>query len=189
MHTFLKKKSILEKPHRILFLEAAIFSWGIEEIFLLSMKDSLEIHLDCCQKNKCINECGNQTIIMCLSVLFITRIKWQPILSLPYFLTFVRDPQYNNVCVCVCVCIYICICLHICIHIYLYTCKYTSVYIYIYKYLYIYIYSHPQTDCFVLSELFSVARHAGRSKPGSKPVQLYVRLCFRPLVHQADHVG
>ena len=53
----------------------------------------------------------------------------------------------------------------------------------------IYIYSHPQTDCFVLSELFSVARHAGRSKSGSKPVQLYVRLCFRPLVHQADHFG
>ena len=53
----------------------------------------------------------------------------------------------------------------------------------------VYIYSHPQTDCFVLSELFSVARHAERSKPGSKHVQLYVRLCFRPLVHQADHVG
>ena len=51
------------------------------------------------------------------------------------------------------------------------------------------MYSHPQTDCFVLSELFSVARHAGCSKPGSKPVQLYVRLCFRPLVHQVDHVG
>ena len=33
------------------------------------------------------------------------------------------------------------------------------------------IYCHLQTDCFVLSELFSVARHAGRSKPGSKPVQ------------------
>ena len=48
-------------------------------------------------------------------------------------------------------------------------------------FIYIYIYSHPQTDCFVLSELFSVARHAGRSKLGSKPVQLYVRLCFRPL--------
>ena len=38
------------------------------------------------------------------------------------------------------------------------------------------IYCHPQTDCFVLSELFSVARHAGRSKPGSKTVQLYVVL-------------
>ena len=56
-------------------------------------------------------------------------------------------------------------------------------------YIYIYIYSHPQTDCFVLSELFRVARHAGRLKPGSIPVQLYVRLCFRPLVHQVDHVG
>ena len=41
---------------------------------------------------------------------------------------------------------------------------------------YIYIYCHPQTNCFVLSELFSVARHAGRSIPGSKPVRLYVRL-------------
>ena len=41
---------------------------------------------------------------------------------------------------------------------------------------------HPQTDCFVLSELFSVARHIGRSKPGSKPVQLYVRLNLKPLV-------
>ena len=47
----------------------------------------------------------------------------------------------------------------------------------------IYTYSHLQTDCFVLSELFSVARHAERSKPGSKPVQLYVRLSFRPLGH------
>ena len=59
----------------------------------------------------------------------------------------------------------------------------------IYIYIYIYIYCHPQTDCFILSELFSVARHAGYSKPGSKPVQLYVRLSFRPLGHQADHVG
>ena len=47
------------------------------------------------------------------------------------------------------------------------------------------VYCHPQTDCFVLSELFSVARHAGCSKPGSTPVHLY----FRPLGHQADHVG
>ena len=53
----------------------------------------------------------------------------------------------------------------------------------------IYIYSHPQTDCFVLSELFSVARHAGRLKPGSKPVQPYVRLSFKPVGHQADYVG
>ena len=53
----------------------------------------------------------------------------------------------------------------------------------------IYIHCHPQIDCFVLSELFSEARHAGRSKPGSKPVQIYVRLIFRPLGHKADHVG
>ena len=57
------------------------------------------------------------------------------------------------------------------------------------RFIYKYTYSHPQTDCFVLSELFSVVRHAGRSKPGSKPVQRYVRLCFRPLVHQADNVS
>ena len=59
----------------------------------------------------------------------------------------------------------------------------------IYIYIYIYIYCHPQTDCFVLSELFSVARHAGRSMPGSKPIQLYVRLSLRPLGQQADHIG
>ena len=47
------------------------------------------------------------------------------------------------------------------------------IYIYIYNilaiYIYIYIiqYSYPQTDCFVISELSSVVRHAGRSKPGS----------------------
>ena len=34
------------------------------------------------------------------------------------------------------------------------------IYIYMYFYVYIYIYSHPQTDCFVLSELISVARQA-----------------------------
>ena len=28
-------------------------------------------------------------------------------------------------------------------------------------YIYIYIYSHPQTDCFIVSPLFSVARHVG----------------------------
>ena len=30
-----------------------------------------------------------------------------------------------------------------------------------YIHTYIHIYCHPQTDCFVLSELSSVARHAG----------------------------
>ena len=36
-------------------------------------------------------------------------------------------------------------------------------------------------DCFVVSQLFSVARHVGRLKLGSKPTQLYVRLSIRPL--------
>ena len=58
-----------------------------------------------------------------------------------------------------------------------------------YIYIYIYIYSHPQTDCFVLSELFSVARHAGRSKPESKPVQLYDRLRLQTTRPQANYVG
>ena len=31
------------------------------------------------------------------------------------------------------------------------------------------------------NKLFSAARHVGRSKPGSKPVQLYVRFSLRPL--------
>ena len=61
--------------------------------------------------------------------------------------------------------------------------------IYIHIYIDIYIYCHPQTDYFVLSEHFSVARHVGRSKPGPKPVQLYVRLSLRPPGHQADYVG
>ena len=63
---------------------------------------------------------------------------------------------------------------------------FTHAHIYIYI-SYIYIYCHPQTDCFVLSELFSVARHVGRSKPGSKPIQLYVRLSLKPLGQQAYH--
>ncbi len=56
-------------------------------------------------------------------------------------------------------------------------------------YIYIYIYSHPQTDCFVVSQLFSVARHVGRLKLGSKPTQLYVRLSILPLSQQANHVS
>ena len=51
---------------------------------------------------------------------------------------------------------------------------------YIYIYIYIYIDSHPQTDCFVVSQLFSVARHVERLKPGLKPAQLNVRLSIRP---------
>ena len=52
-----------------------------------------------------------------------------------------------------------------------------------------YIYSHPQTDCFVVSQLFSVATQVGLLKLGSKPAHLYVRLSIRPLGQQAYHVG
>ena len=69
--------------------------------------------------------------------------------------------------------VYICMCACVCMCVY----------------IYIYIYSHPQTDCFVLSELFSVVRHAGRSKPESKPVQLYDRLRLQTTRPQADYVG
>ena len=55
--------------------------------------------------------------------------------------------------------------------------------------IYIYIYCHLQTESFVVSQLFSVARHVGRLKLGSKPAQLYVRLSIRPLGQQAYHVG
>ena len=56
-------------------------------------------------------------------------------------------------------------------------------------YIYIYIYCHPQTDCFVVSQLFNVARHVGRLKLGSKTAQLYVRLSIIPLSPQANHVS
>ena len=55
--------------------------------------------------------------------------------------------------------------------------------------IYIYIYCSPQTGCFVVLQLFSVARHVGRSKLGSKPAKLYVRLSIRPLGQQPYHVG
>ena len=71
------------------------------------------------------------------------------------------------------------------IYIYAYTYKYTlSIYIYIYIYIYI-----CQTDCFVASQLFSVAWHVGRLKLGSTPAQLYVRLSITPLSQQANHVS
>ena len=35
------------------------------------------------------------------------------------------------------------------------------------------MYCHPQTHCFVVSQHFSVARHVGRLKLGSKAAQLY----------------
>ena len=58
-----------------------------------------------------------------------------------------------------------------------------------YIYIYIYIYCHPQTDYFVVSQLFSVARHVGWLKLGSKPTQLYIRLSIISLSQQANHVS
>ena len=52
------------------------------------------------------------------------------------------------------------------IYLYLSFCTYLSMF------LYIYIYCHSQTDCFVVSQLFSVARYVGRLKPTSVPRQL-----------------
>ena len=51
------------------------------------------------------------------------------------------------------------------------------------------IYSHPQTDRFIVSQLFSVARHVGRLNLGSKPTQLYVSLSVTLLSPQANHVS
>ena len=48
---------------------------------------------------------------------------------------------------------------------------------------YIYIYSHPQADCFVVSQLFTVAWHARRFKLGSKPTYVYARISVLLLSH------
>ena len=53
----------------------------------------------------------------------------------------------------------------------------------------IYIYIHQQTDCFVVSQLFSLARHVGRYKLGSKAAQIYVRLSIIPLSPLATYVN
>ena len=45
---------------------------------------------------------------------------------------------------------------------------FTSICLFHYIYIYIYIHCHPQTDCFVESQLYSVARHVWRLNPGSK---------------------
>ena len=59
----------------------------------------------------------------------------------------------------------------------------------LYIYIYENIYYHPQTDCFVLSQLFRVSRHVGRFKLGLKPAQLYVRRSIIPLNPQSTYVS
>ena len=54
---------------------------------------------------------------------------------------------------------------------------------------YIYMHFHPQTDSFVISQLFSVTRHVGRLKLGSKSAQIYVRLNIILLILQENHVN
>ena len=56
-------------------------------------------------------------------------------------------------------------------------------------YIYIYLYCHPQTDCFIVSQLISVASHAGRFNLGLKPGQLYVRVRIIPLSPQSTYVS
>ena len=51
------------------------------------------------------------------------------------------------------------------------------------------IYNHIQTDCFIVSQLFSIARHVWRLKLGSKPAQLYVRHSIKPLGQQANYIS
>ena len=59
--------------------------------------------------------------------------------------------------------------------------------LYIYIYIYIYICCHPQTDCFVVSQLIKMARRIGRFKLGLKPAQLYIRLSIIPLSQQSTY--
>ena len=47
----------------------------------------------------------------------------------------------------------------------------------------IYIYSHLQTDCFVVSQLFSMARHTGHFKLGLKPTQLNILLLSQQVTY------
>ena len=49
------------------------------------------------------------------------------------------------------------------------------------------IHCHAQTDCFVVSQLFSMARHVGRLKLELKPAQPYNRLSNTPLSQQVNH--
>ena len=55
--------------------------------------------------------------------------------------------------------------------------------------VYIWMYCHPQTDCFVILQLISVARHIGHFKVRLKPAKLYVRLSIIPLIHWLTYVS
>ena len=57
------------------------------------------------------------------------------------------------------------------------------------EYIYICMYCHPQTDCFIISQLFSVVRYVGCFKLGLRPTQLYIRLSIIPLSHQSVYVN
>ena len=48
---------------------------------------------------------------------------------------------------------------------------------------------HLQTDCFVVSRIFSVTRCVRRFKLGLKPAQIYVRLSIIPLSPQLTYVS
>ena len=45
------------------------------------------------------------------------------------------------------------------------------------------------TDCFIVSQLFNVARHIECLKLGSKPTQLYIRLSILLLSPQATYIS
>ena len=64
----------------------------------------------------------------------------------------------------------------------------THTHTHIYIYVCMYVYCHPQTECLVISQPFSVARHVEHLKLGSKPAQIYVRLSILPLSPQVTYV-
>ena len=50
-----------------------------------------------------------------------------------------------------------------------------------------YIYCHPQTDCFVVSQLFSVARHMKHSMDPCVGVYIYIYIYI--YIHTYTHKG
>ena len=68
----------------------------------------------------------------------------------------------------------------------IYVC--VCVYIYIYIYVCVCVCILSSTDCFIGSQLISVARHVGRFKLGLKPGQIYIRLSIILLSHQSTYI-